>query len=113
MAEVFRSPAWERVPVALRGLHARELTLPTLLAHQADRYGDRQLLCAGGTRRTYAEMPEEVSRTAGSLTAAGIVAGDRVAIMASNRVETLDLLLACGWLAAVPVMINTSARGVL
>jgi crotonobetaine/carnitine-CoA ligase len=112
MAEAIRGPAWERVPVALRGLHARELTLPTLLARQADRYGDRQLLRAGGIRRSYAEMPEAVSRTAGSLAAAGIGAGDRVAIMASNRVETLDLLLACGWLAAVPVMINTGARGV-
>jgi crotonobetaine/carnitine-CoA ligase len=107
-----KGPAWERVPLALRDLDTSELTLPRLLALQAERHGDRQLLRAGDITRSYAEMATAVWEMAGVLAAeAGIVAGDRVAVMASNRIETLDLLLACAWLGAVPVMINTAARG--
>jgi crotonobetaine/carnitine-CoA ligase len=101
MTQPIKGPAWERVPAELRDLPARDLTLPRLLERQADRYGARPLLRAGATRRSYAEMPDAVARTAGSLAGAGIGAGDRVAIMAANRVETLDTLLACDWLGAV------------
>jgi crotonobetaine/carnitine-CoA ligase len=106
-----KGPAWERVPTELRHLAVADLTLPRLLEIQAARHGDRPLLRVGEERRTYAEMPVAVASAAGRLAAAGIVAGDRVAVMAPNGIEALDLLLACGWIGAVPVMVNTAARG--
>src|SRR5882757_9797254 len=106
-----KGAAWERVPAELRDLSAADLTLPRLLQLQAERHGDRPLLHVGDVRRSYAEMPTAVADAAGRLAAAGIARGDRVAVMAPNGVEPLDLLLACGWLGAVPVMINTAARG--
>jgi crotonobetaine/carnitine-CoA ligase len=106
-----KGAAWERVPAELRDLSAADLTLPRLLRLQADRHGDRPLLHVGDVRRSYAEMPAAVADAAGRLAAAGIARGDRVAVMAPNGVEPLDLLLACGWLGAVPVMVNTAARG--
>src|SRR6266446_9141105 len=111
MSGAAKGPAWQRVPAPLRGLDVRDLTLPRLLELQAERHGERPLLRVGDVRRSYAEMPRAVARVAGSLAAAGIGAGDRVAVMAPNGIEALDLLLACGWLGAVPVMVNTAARG--
>jgi crotonobetaine/carnitine-CoA ligase len=106
-----RGLAWQRVPPELRDLDVRELTVPHLLQLQARRYGDRPLLSAGDTRRSYADMAVAVARVAGSLATAGIQSGERVAIMAPNSVDALDLLLGCAWLGAVPVMVNTAARG--
>ena len=56
-------------------------------------------------------MHDAVARLAGALTAAGIGPGDRVAVMAENRLEVLDAWLACGWLGAVLVPVNTATRG--
>jgi carnitine-CoA ligase len=86
-------------------------TLPTMLMRQAERHGDRLLASAGETHWTYAETAAAAARVAGTLRAAGIGAGDRVAIIASNRIELLGLLLGCGWLGAVAVPINVASRG--
>src|SRR6185436_20540948 len=50
-----------------------------------------------------------VARRAGALRAAGIARGDRVALMCSNRIEQLETFLACGWIGAIAVPINTAA----
>ena len=42
------------------------------------------------------------------LKAAGITRGDRVAVMCGNRVEFLETVLACGWMGAVVVPVNTA-----
>jgi crotonobetaine/carnitine-CoA ligase len=52
-----------------------------------------------------------VARRAGALRAAGIGRGDRVALMCSNRAELLETFLACGWIGAVAVPINTASMG--
>src|SRR5262249_42194667 len=88
-----------------------ERTLPAMLARQAERNGDRPLVSAGDVSWTYAETAAIAARTAGTLRAAGIGAGDRVAIICSNRIELLGLLLGCGWLGAVAVPINVASRG--
>jgi crotonobetaine/carnitine-CoA ligase len=110
-AKTIKGPAWDRVPAELRELDTADLTLPHMLRLQAERHGDRPLLRAGETRRSYAEMADAVALAAGHLAVAGVVAGDRIAVMAPNGVEALDLLLGCGWIGAVPVMINVAARG--
>ena len=50
-------------------------------------------------------------RTAGELQAAGIGPGDRVAIMAGNRIEFVWHLFACAHIGAILVPVNTALRG--
>ena len=42
---------------------------------------------------------------------AGVKAGDRVALICSNRLEFLQVVLGCAWLGAVAVPINVASRG--
>ncbi|MGC7100604.1 ATP-dependent acyl-CoA ligase [Amycolatopsis lurida] len=95
----------------LRGLPMAQQTLPALLWRQAARFGDKILLRTDDVERSYAEMTEAVAATAGTLLAAGVRAGDRVALMCENRLEILDVALACAWLGAVAVPLNTALRG--
>lgn len=87
-------------------------TLATMLTRQAARYGDRPLLIAGRTRWTYAETAAVAAASAQTLVEAGIVPGDRVAILTSNRAEFLEAYLGCAWLGAIAVPINPALRGV-
>lgn len=60
----------------------------------------------GGARFTYRELNERADRAALALRAAGVGKGDRVAVLAQNGVEHLDVLFACGKLGAVFVPLN-------
>lgn len=88
-----------------------ERTLPAILERQAATLGDRPFLRIGDASRTFAQMRDEVARLAGALAAQGISAGDRVAVMAENRLEVIDAWLACAWLGAILVPVNTATRG--
>lgn len=85
--------------------------LPTLLARRAAQYGDADLFTCGPQRSSYAEMRRAAARAASALAAAGIVQGDRVAIICGNRAEFMPVFLGCGWMGAVSVPINTASRG--
>lgn len=89
----------------------RACTVPGMLGARAALTPDAPLLVCGDQRRTAAGMVDAVARAAGALAARGIGAGDRVAFLAGNRVELLDLVLGAAWLGAVAVPINTAARG--
>jgi carnitine-CoA ligase len=86
-------------------------TLPALLARQAALFGQRPLLSMPGGSWSHADASAHVAGRAAALQAAGIGFGDRVALMCSNRIEFLETFLACGWLGAVAVPINTAAMG--
>jgi crotonobetaine/carnitine-CoA ligase len=88
-----------------------ERALPAMLRRQADRHGQKPLVSAGGVIWSYADACSAAARLAGAMRAAGIAAGDRVALIVSNRIEFLEVLLGCAWLGAVTVPINTAARG--
>jgi crotonobetaine/carnitine-CoA ligase len=88
----------------------RERTLPSLLERQAEQFGDKPLFRSGAVERTFAQMRDTTARYAGAFAAAGVVPGDRVAIMSENRVEILDVLLGCAWLGAIAVPLNTALR---
>jgi crotonobetaine/carnitine-CoA ligase len=88
-----------------------ERSLPIMLTRQAERHGDKPLVTAGDVSWTYAQAAAAAARIAGTLRSAGIGAGDRVAVICSNRIELLGLLLGCGWLGAVAVPINVASRG--
>lgn len=86
--------------------------LRTILTRQAARYGDRTLLIAGQTHWTYAETAAVAAASAQKLAEAGIAPGDRIAILASNRAEFLEVYLGCAWLGAIAVPVNPALRGV-
>ena len=88
-----------------------ERTLPALLERQADRLGERELIRTEAGIRSFSGAREAASAVAGRLAEAGIVAGDRVAVMSENRVEVVDLWLGCAWLGAILVPVNTALRG--
>jgi carnitine-CoA ligase len=94
-----------------RTIPSRARTLPALVERQAERYGGKRLVSAGGVDRSYEEMRDAAAGTAGALAATGVERGDRVAVMCENRIELLDAWLGCAWLGAVLVPVNTAARG--
>lgn len=96
----------------LRGLPLAEQTLPALLDRQAAHYGDKQFVSTtAGERRTYKQMRDAAASWAGLLAEIGIERGDRVAALAGNRIELIELLLGCAWIGAIAVPLNTAIRG--
>lgn len=96
---------------AIEAFAPADRTLPAMLAHQCRRFAQRTLLVAGDTRWSYADALRTAQAMGAVLQAAGIRAGDRVALMCGNRAEFLQAFLGCAWIGAVTVPINTAARG--
>lgn len=86
-----------------------ERTVPRLLQRQAQQFGRRALLAMPGTTWTHADAAPRAAARAGALRAAGVQRGDRVALMCGNRIEMLETVLACGWIGAVAVPVNTAS----
>jgi crotonobetaine/carnitine-CoA ligase len=88
-----------------------ERTLPAMLTRQAERYGQKPLVSAADVTWTYADARDAAARFAGTLRSAGVKAGDQVALICSNRIEFLQVMLGCAWLGAVAVPVNVASRG--
>ncbi|MCX5240626.1 AMP-binding protein [Streptomyces prunicolor] len=86
-------------------------TIPGLLDAAAGEFGERPFLRVGPVTRTYAETRTAAATMAGALAERGCRPGDRVAVMADNRIEVVDLILGCAWLGAVLIPLNTGLRG--
>lgn len=86
-------------------------TVPQLLLRQAQRHGQRTLFVAGESRWTCADALDQAQAYGARLQQHGLRAGDRVALLCSNRVEFLQILLGCAWIGVVAVPINTASRG--
>lgn len=86
-------------------------TLPAMLHRQAALFGPQAFLQLGDVRWSHAQAVQLAATRAAALAKAGVQQGDRVALMSSNRGEFLELFLACGWLGAVVVPINTASMG--
>ena len=86
-------------------------TVPRLVDDAALRHGSAEALVDGAVRLTYAQLAEEVDRYARGFLAAGLGAGDRVAVWAPNCAEWM--LAALGLLRAggVLVPLNTRFKG--
>lgn len=97
-------------PIAL--FEPRDRTVPALLRRQAERHGDRMLFVAGDSRWTFRDAVRAAAAYGAALREAGIGAGDRVALLCSNRVEFMQTFLGCAWIGAVAVPINTASRGI-
>ncbi|HVA30935.1 MAG TPA: ATP-dependent acyl-CoA ligase [Gaiellaceae bacterium] len=92
-------------------LPPQQRTLPALLERGRAGHPDRVLVLTETSRLTYAEALERAATRGGALAAAGVGAGDRVAVMSENRLEVIELWLGCAWIGAVLVPINTAFRG--
>ncbi|KKB63590.1 crotonobetainyl-CoA:carnitine CoA-transferase [Robbsia andropogonis] len=86
-------------------------TVPALLAARCARGAEGALFSDRTDTWSASMLREAVARRAGALQAHGVTRGDRVAVLCSNRFEFLEIVLACGWLGAVAVPINTASRG--
>src|SRR5262245_37837837 len=99
-----------RVPRPQR-LPAEQRTITALLELRAAAHPDRILARDESRALTNRDALDGAARRAGSLAAAGVGRGDRVALLSENRLEIVELWLACAWLGAVLVPINTAVRG--
>jgi carnitine-CoA ligase len=82
-----------------------------MLAAQAQQFGDDPLVSASGKTLSFRKAREVAARFAGTLAAAGIGPGDRVALICGNSAEFVAIMLGAAWLGAVLVPINTGSRG--
>jgi carnitine-CoA ligase len=97
----------------VRDFPSTERTMPALLQRQAVRHGEKTPFKCGDASWTFADALEQAPRWAGTMRSAGIGAGDRVALVCSNRIEFVQIFLGSAWLGAVTVPINTASRGFL
>lgn len=86
-------------------------TLSALLEASAQRYGDRPAVIDGPRRTSYAELAAEVRTMARALMAAGIQAGDRVAVWLPNTAHWLIAALGAHSAGASLVPMNTRYTG--
>ena len=77
----------------------------------ATRHGWIEALVDGDVRLTFAELAEEVDRYARGFVAAGVAAGDRVAMWAPNCAEWMLAALGALRAGAVLVPMNTRFKG--
>ena len=76
--------------------------------HHAAYFADRPAMVdlASGRRWTYGEYHDRVAKVAGFLKAKGIEPGDRVAFLALNSSDIMDIVFACWRIGAICVAIN-------
>ncbi len=70
-------------------------------------YANRPALVAEGVARDWATFADRVARLAGVLTAQGVAAGDRVAMLGHNSPRFVEYYFATLWAGAVMVPVNT------
>ncbi|MEV6068629.1 acyl-CoA synthetase [Nocardia sp. NPDC052001] len=77
-----------------------------LYEHSADAVPDRLAVIEGERRLTFAELDERANRLAHHFAAAGAGPGTHIGFHMHNSIETLETLLGCFKIRAVPVNIN-------
>ncbi|MGV0992281.1 MAG: 3-((3aS,4S,7aS)-7a-methyl-1,5-dioxo-octahydro-1H-inden-4-yl)propanoate--CoA ligase FadD3 [Mycobacterium sp.] len=83
------------------------LTTPAVLDRMAFDYADHDALVTPDRRFTFAELREEVRRTAAAMVGLGVNPGDRVAIWSPNTWHWVIACLATHYAGAVMVPLNT------
>lgn len=85
------------------------LLVPAILEHAVRQYPEQEIVCYGGDtpyRYTYREFSERVLRLAGALQGLGVGKGDRVATLAWNTHEHLELYYAIAMVGGICHTIN-------
>lgn len=86
-----------------------DLTYGDLLARNAEVHGDALALVGAGTRLTHRQLYARCQALAATLAAHGVGGGDRVALLAPNRLDTVVLLGAVALRGAMLLLLNTRA----
>jgi acyl-CoA synthetase (AMP-forming)/AMP-acid ligase II len=86
-------------------------TIPRLVDDGASRHGGAEALVDGDLRLTYAQLTGEVDRYARAFVAAGVGAGERVAVWAPNCAEWMLAALGALRAGTVLVPLNTRFKG--
>lgn len=82
-------------------------TLPNVLSHAAESFGDREFLACGDLRLTFRQAEEESVKLALGLLALGVGKGSRVGIMMPNSPGWVVCWLAAARIGALTVPIST------
>ncbi|MGY4709686.1 3-((3aS,4S,7aS)-7a-methyl-1,5-dioxo-octahydro-1H-inden-4-yl)propanoate--CoA ligase FadD3 [Mycolicibacterium sp. CBM1] len=82
-------------------------TTPAVLDRMAVEYADHQAVVTAERSFTFAELRDEVRRTAAAMIGFGVAAGDRVAIWSPNTWHWVIACLATHYAGAVMVPLNT------
>ena len=85
----------------------RPASVHALLEEAVAHAPELEAVVCGESRWTWRELDARVARTAGALAAAGIAAGDRVALFVGNRPEFVTLVFAIQRLGAICVPVGT------
>jgi acyl-CoA synthetase (AMP-forming)/AMP-acid ligase II len=83
-----------------------DIGLHDLLLQNAQLHGGRTAFVEGARRFSHGEHLVRVARLATGLQRAGLAAGERVAVLAHNRIEVVELMGAAACLGALVVPIN-------
>jgi acyl-CoA synthetase (AMP-forming)/AMP-acid ligase II len=86
-------------------------TIPKMVEDGAERHFASEALVEGDLRLTYVQLADQVDRHARAFIAAGVVAGDRVAVWAPNCAEWMVCALGALRAGAVLVPLNTRFKG--
>lgn len=81
--------------------------VPDWLAHRADVLPDHEALIDGDLRISFSELNQRVLGLVGALEEVGVKRGDRVAILAQNSVELVEVIHAVPRAGAILVPLNT------
>ena len=84
----------------------RDFTLNTVIERNARLYAGRTAFVFEDQTVTHAQYLARVQQLAAGLRAAGLAPGERVAVIAQNRPEFLDLYGAAARLGAIVVPVN-------
>src|SRR6201746_1979360 len=97
-----------REQVARAGRISMSFTYFDWIAHHAEVRGDKTALIDLATQRrlTYTALDERIDRLAAHLAAVGVTRGERVAVLAPNTTDILEVQFACFRLAAIFVPLN-------
>jgi long-chain acyl-CoA synthetase len=83
------------------------MRIERLLARSAQLFGDHVAIADFARTITWAELLAESTRLARGLVASRVGPGDRVAVLAKNRIEYAELYFGCALASAVLVPLNT------
>ena len=87
-------------------------TIAEELRHHVATHGHEEFVRVGdGPPLSYAELEVRASAVGGGLQRLGVMKGDRVAVLCTNRQEAIELVFACAFIGAVEVPLNYHLRG--
>ena len=89
----------------------RRCPVDAMLRQWAQQRPGRTCVAVDGEAITYAEMDQRADRVAAGFAALGVRPGDRVATLAPNRIELLELLFGLARAGAIQVPLNAYLKG--